>query len=419
MNKDSWNEILQVILRKPMRAVLAGIGVAWGIMMVLLMIGANNGLKNGITDEMSDTAQNSMFLWGQTANKPFKGEKTPRSIQLKNADMDYLRENVPEIGILSPRNQLGGYNGSNNVVRNTRTGAFDVYGDYPEYQKVRPVDMKYGRYLNYADIEQKRKVCVIGARVLDLLFDKGEDPIGEYITISGVNFRVIGMFGSFKDGEDAQEELHSIYTPFSTFQSAFNTGDRVGWISCLSAEGVSVPEMEEAVLAALKKIKKVHPNDERAFGHFSMAARMEDITQVFSAMDIVGYATGGLSVYGGMIVIIIIMLINVNDRIREFGVRRSLGATPWNIISQVVKETTLLTILSGLIGLVLGIGLVELVRYFLGGEVQGGTFKDPEVSLSLVLVTMAVMVVIGIVAGFIPALRAVMIKPVDALRSGK
>ena len=177
-----------------------------------------------LPEEMNDTAKNSMFLWGQTASKPYKGQKAPRYIQLKNADMDYLRENVPQMGVLSPRNQLGGWQGSNNVVRKTKTGAFDVYGDYPEYQLVRPVDIVKGRYLNQGDIDQKRKVCVIGKRVYDLLFDKTEEVLGEYITISGVNFKVVGMFDSFKDGEDAQEELHSILYAFFYFSEGFQYG---------------------------------------------------------------------------------------------------------------------------------------------------------------------------------------------------
>ncbi|NND77369.1 MAG: ABC transporter permease [Flavobacteriales bacterium] len=419
MNRDSWNEILQLILRKPMRAFLAGIGVAWGIMMVLLMIGANNGLKNGIKAEMTSVASNSMFLWGGMANLPYKGQKAPRWVQLKNDDIIYLKENVPQIGVISPRNQLGGWQGSNNVNRKTKTGAFDVYGDMPEYIEVSPIDIIRGRYLNYGDIEERRKICVVGRKVQQLLFEEGEEVLGDYITINGVNFKVVGVFKSFKDGEDGQEEEHSIFTPFTTFQNAFNTGDRVGWISCLSAEGYSVPEMQEAVVQTLKEIKKIHPQDRRAFGHWNMAERMGEIDEVFIAMNYVGYVMGGLSLYGGMIVIVIIMLINVNDRTREFGVRRSLGARPISIISQVVKETTLLTVLSGLTGLVLGVGLIELIRHLLGGELVGGTFKNPEVSLSLVLMSLLFMIVVGIIAGFIPALRAVMIKPVDALRSGK
>lgn len=419
MNRDSWNEILQIILRKPMRAFLAGIGVAWGIMMVLLMIGANNGLSNGIKAEMSSVANNSMFLWGGVANKPYKGQNAPRRIQLKNDDIAYLKENVPEIGVLSPRNQLGGWRGANNVNRKTKTGAFDVYGDYPDYQNVSPVKIVKGRYLNYGDINEKRKICVIGERVKNILFERDETAIGDYITINGVNFKVVGIFGTFKVGEDAQEEVSSIFVPFSTFQNAFNTGDRVGWISCLSAPGYSVPQMEEAVIQTLKEIKKIHPDDRRAFGHWSMSERMGEIDEVFSAMNIVGYVMGGLSLYGGMIVIVIIMLINVNDRTREFGVRRSLGARPITIIAQVVKETTLLTLLSGLTGLILGVGAIELLRYALGGELVGGTFKDPEVSLSLVLMSVVFMAFVGVIAGLIPALRAVMIKPVDALRSGK
>lgn len=418
MDRDQWMEILQIIARNPVRAFLAGIGVAWGVVLVIIMTGASNGLRNGVTEEMMDVTRNSVFIWTQGTSIPYKGFKAPRYFNLKNSDIEYLRANVPEIGALAPRNQLGGWRGTNNVNRGTKTGAFDIYGDYPEVTQIRPLIAEEGRFISWGDIQHKRKVCAIGTRVRDILFEEGEDAVGGSISINGLHFVVVGVFTSAQTGEDAQEELSTIYTPFSTFQKVFNFGENVGWLSLLGAEGVSPIEAEEAAKRALKQLHSVHPDDNRAFGSWNTATQIEEQELIFGGINIIALVMGVLALIAGMLVISIIMLFNVNDRTREFGVRRSLGATPSRVVWQVLKESMLLTVIAGASGLVFSVAVIEILNFFLGEEGVGGSFKNPEVSPGLAVMCLVAMIFIGLIAGLLPALRAVNIEPVEALRSG-
>ena len=190
MDRDSLIEIIQVILRNPIRTLLASIGVAWGIMMLILMVGAGNGLENGVKQEMEGVAQNSMFMWTQSTSMPYKGFRQGRFFELNNSDVDYLRANIPQVAVVAPRNQLNGWRGANNISRGTKTGAFNVYGDYPEFQLVEPVTITSGRFINHGDIADYRKVCVVGPAAAEELFEKGEEMLGEYIAVNGVNFKV-------------------------------------------------------------------------------------------------------------------------------------------------------------------------------------------------------------------------------------
>lgn len=417
MGRDQWIEVLQVLVRKPGRAFLAGIGVAWGIVLVVLMTGASNGLKNGVTQEMTGVTRNSVFIWSQGTSMPYKGQKARRPISMTNDDMEYLRANVPEIAVLAPSNQLGGWQGSNNVVRKNKTGAFQVNGDYPEVTAIRPLIQEQGRFINWGDIQDYRKVCVIGRRVQELLFDEGEDPMGEFISINGIQFSVVGVFTSPQQGEDKEEGESTIYTPFSTFQRAFNYGNFVGWMSVLGKDGISPDQVDQAVKEALKLRHTVHPADNRAFGSWSMAEEMEEMELIFGGMNIIALVMGILALIAGTLVISIIMLFNVNDRTREIGVRRALGATPAVVIRQIMQESVVLTFISGLTGLVFSVGLIEGLDRALGDGI-GGSFSNPEVSLSLALSCLFALVLVGLLAGLLPALRAVNIQPVEALRSG-
>ena len=413
---DSWLEIAQIMLRKPGRTFLAGLGVAWGIMLVVLMTGASNGLRNGVSEEMSDVTPNSVFIWTQSASMPYKGFSAPRSFGLNNDDMDFLRENVAEIDALAPSLQLGGWRGSNNVTRGTRTGAFEVNGEYPDLTRIKPLIMEQGRFVNWADIDQRRKVCVIGGRVKSILFPD-EDAMGQYIAVNTIQFKVVGVFGSEATGEDGLEEESTIYLPFTTFQKSFNMGNEVGWLSILGVPGVTPDEAKEAAVKALKERHSIHPADERAFGTWSMSEEIEQMNQVFAGINIIALFMGIMALIAGMLVISIIMLFNVNDRTKEFGVRRSLGATPSKVVFLVLKESIMLTIAAGSCGLVVSVIAIELLDSALG-EGIAGSFKRPEVSSSLALMCLMAMALVGLIAGLLPALRAVAIQPVDALRAG-
>ncbi len=417
MDRDNWLEILQVILRNPVRTILASIGVAWGIMMLILMVGAGNGLENGVKQEFEGTATNSMFMWTMSTSMPYKGFKQGRSVELNNSDVEFIRRNIPQVGVVAPRNQLGGWRGGNNVVHGTKTGAFNVYGDSPDFIQVEPLEIIQGRYLNEGDIREYRKICVIGTQVKNVLYQSGETVLGSYIEISGVNFQVVGIFKSTKTGEDAEEDQQSIFVPFSTFQRAFHMGDQVGWLSMLSADGYSIPEMQEAVYSALKARKSIHPDDQRAFGSWNLQERMEELNTIFGAFDIVGFFMGFLVLLAGIIGIVNIMLITVKERTKEFGIRRALGATPFQVMRQVIQETLFITSIAGMLGMIMGVGLLELVNSLMDSGGETGSFKNPGVDWRVVAFALAAMIVCGAFAGMLPAFRAVAIKPVDALRS--
>jgi putative ABC transport system permease protein len=416
MDRDNWLEILQVMLRNPVRTLLASVGVAWGIMMLILMVGAGNGLENGVKQEFEGTAANSMFMWTMSTSMPYKGFKQGRWVNLDNGDVEFIRKNVPQVGVVAPRNQLGGWRGANNVIRGTKSGAFNVYGEYPDYIKVEPIQIVEGRYVNIGDLDQHRKVCVIGTKVKEVLFAAEQSPLGEFIEIYGINFQVVGVYKSYKTGEDAEEDQQSIFVPFSTFQRAFNFGDEVGWLSLLSADGYSVSEMQDAVFSALKARKSIHPDDNRAFGSWNLEERMEELNTLFGAFDIVGFFMGFLVLLAGIIGIVNIMLITVKERTKEFGIRRSLGAKPIQIVKQVMQETLFLTSISGLVGMMLGVGILELVNSAMEGS-ESGSFKNPGVDYELIAYALFTMIICGAVAGLLPALRAIAIKPVDALRA--
>lgn len=415
MDRDSFKEILQLVVRNPMRMILSGVGVSWGIMTILLMLGMINGLEYGIKSDMSGRATNSMFVYTMSTTKAYAGFQPGRRFELNNSDIVWLEQNLPEIAIVSPRLQLGGYRGSNNVTYLNNTGAFNIYGDYPEYTQIEPIRIIQGRYINQGDMDDKRKVCVIGKEVNRVLFGTSSS-IGKSIRINGVMFKVIGVYSSFKQGEDAIEDAQSIFIPFTTFQKAFNVGDRIGWLSLLSRDDMPVQELDDRVIAALKTRKNVHPDDNRAFGSHNMGEQLEEINGIMRAMRFVGIFVGALILFAGIISVTNIMLITVGERTKEFGIRRSLGATPVKIISQVLGEATFLTLVSGLVGLIWGVVLVKSVAA-ISESINSEVFKNPYVSVDMVLICTGVMVVFGVIGGLLPAMRATAIKPVEALRA--
>ncbi|NQX90895.1 MAG: ABC transporter permease [Flavobacteriales bacterium] len=416
MDRDQFIEILQVLMKNPIRTILSGIGVSWGVAMILITVAAVTGLENGISQDFAGRAQNSMFLWTQSTSMAYQGFKEGRRFELRNADVDYIRATVTEVELISPRNQLGGYQGSNNVSYQNKTGAFNIYGDTPDYIKIEPIKIWKGRYINQLDMQEQRKVCVIGENVYKALFGKDE-AIGKDIRIGGLNFKVIGVYKSVKKGEDADEDTQSIFVPYTTFQKAFNYGDMVGWLSILLDESVQSEEAVNKLLAALKQRKKVHPADPRAFGYWTVAEEVEEINSVFSALGIVSFVFGGLALLAGVIGIVNIMMVNVKERIKEFGIRRALGATPMQILIQVITETLFLTLFFGLIALTVSVGLIETLSAALDSMGDTGTFTNPSIDYRIALYTVITAIVMGLLAGLLPAIISINVRPVDALRT--
>ena len=418
-DRDHFLELIQILIQRPLRTALSGLGVGWGLFMIILTIGSANGLENGVSQDLGDSAKNSMFMWTQSTSMPYKGFQRGRSVDLTISDVEYLKANSHTLVATAPQNQLGGWRGSNNVTRGIKTGAFTVFGEYPEQRLIEAKPIQSGRHINNQDIVDRRKIAVIGTRVRDILFAADEDPIGGSLRINGVNFTVVGVFGSLRDGEDAEEDLQSILTPFSTFNQAFHYGDEVGWLCLLFDENVHADSAAAEVMSVLKSRLSIHPDDDRAFGHWTVAEEYEQIQSVFGAIRWVSFVFGGLALLAGIIGIMNIMLITVRERTNELGVRRALGASPGMIVRQIMGETLFLTSLFGVIGAVLGVGTIEGIDALLqtSSDMQSGSFRNPEVSVDIVLKSLAIMVVMGAVAGVLPALRAVSVRPVEAIRT--
>lgn len=416
IDRDHWREIYETLRANKLRTFLTAFGVFWGIFMLMVMVGAGNGLWNGAAAGFSDSATNSFFIWSQVTSKPWRGMSVGRRIQLDMGDTEAIRRQIPEIAVLCPRNQLGGFGGGNNVTRGTKSGAFSVNGDFPEIARLESIRIVAGRFIDPIDLAERRKVAVIGMRVKEVLFGRTEDPIGQQLRINGIYFTVAGVFKPRTSDEDREESGQTIFVPFTTFQSAFNMGQDVGWFAIGAKPGVPALEVESKVIALLKERHRVAPDDARAIGHFNLEEEFNQVQGLFTGIRFMVWLVGIGTLTAGVIGVSNIMLVVVRERTKEIGVRRAVGATPLTVGAQIVLESVVLTAAAGYLGLVFGVALVELVAQLLAGA-DLTFFRDPEVPLSSALKTLAVLVVSGVLAGLIPAARALKISPVEALRS--
>lgn len=418
-SRDSWNEILEALTANVFRTVLTAFGVFWGIFILVILLAAGKGLENGVKQGFSGIATNTMFMWTQTTSKAYKGLPKTRRYDFKNSDVAALKHSLPDLLYVSPRNQLGGFGGANNVVRGTKTSAFDVYGDYPELIKQQPMDIIKGRFVNYQDINLKRKVAVIGEGVIKELYDKNEEVIGTYIKANGVNFLVVGIYKAKGNNGNAEQEQKNIFVPFTSFQQAFNYGDKVGWMAITANDDASITELKPKILEIIKERHYINPADDRAVGNFDLYEQFSKVQSLFTILQFIAFFVGTLVLLSGVIGISNIMLIVVKERTKEIGIRRAIGATPGAIRKQILSEAIFLTIVSGMLGIAVATGIIAILNKILDSMPAGENtmFANPSVDLGVVFVALLILVGSGLLAGFIPAQTAINIKPVDALRT--
>ncbi|QCX01185.1 ABC transporter permease [Aggregatimonas sangjinii] len=413
-DRDTWVEIFQSIRKNKLRTFLTMLGVFIGIYIYIGLSGASKGLDNGFEREFETIARNSMFVFSQSTSKPYAGYKTGRRIQLKLQDVDVLRQQVPEIMAIAPRNVRGIFGSDPGVItRGLRSGNYSVFGDFPEFTEIATKKIyDGGRFINDADIEQERKVCVIGERTQKELFEEDEDPIGGYVAIEGVNFQVVGVH-KFTSGSPFDNDS-DIFIPFSTYRKLYNTGDDVAWFTIAAYDDADVIQAEQDIKATLRRIHKVDPTDEKAIGAFNLGEVFKKIFGFSSGLTFLSLIVGIATILAGVIGIGNILLISVKERTKELGVRRALGATPAEVRNQIIIEALVLTLLAGVIGIIFGAATLKAIDSF----TAGGDFPytNPTVPIPYVIGSLLLMVVLGILIGMIPAQRAVSIKPIDALR---
>ncbi len=416
-NRDRWKEILEVLTKNWFRTVLTAFGVFWGILILIILLAAGKGLENGIRSDFDNIATNTMFIWTRSTTKAYDGLPKDRDFNFKIRDVSLLRENFPQLRFISPRNQLGGFQGTNNVVRGIRTGAYNVYGDYPEFIEQEPMLITRGRFVNHNDIEEKRKVAVIGQGVVRELYDPGETILGSYIKIQGVNFVVVGTYRKSSNDGNGEESQKQIFVPFTAFSQAFNRADNVGWMAITAKDETSITSMKEDIVSFLKGQHRVHPEDQRAIGYFDLFEQFNRVESLFGAMRFIAYFVGILVLLSGIIGVSNIMLIVVKERTKEIGIRRALGEDPWSIRKQILLESIFLTLISGMAGISVGALFIYGINAILDMNGPVDMFANPSVNLGVIMIALTILIISGLFAGFIPAQSAIRVKPIDALRT--
>mgnify|MGYP000867925468 FL=1 len=414
---DSWQEIFSTLKKNKLRTFFTAFGVFWGIFMLIIMLGSGRGLQNGVSTGMGGLATNSMFMWTQRTTVPFKGFPRGRFFNFNNGDTRALIDNIPEIEYIAPRIQGFNRTGDNNVVRGDRTGSFQIQGDYPEYNLIDPMNITQGRFINQLDIDESRKNIVIAQRVYEEMFEPGENPIGEYLRITGVYFKIVGVCKSKKTQQQAERENQQIFMPFTTLQKTYNYGDVVGWYSITSKANVPVSVIEEKAKDLMKKRHSVAPEDDRAIGSANVEKEFMKMTNLFRGIKGLIWIVGIGTLLAGIVGVSNIMMIIVKERTQEIGIQRALGASPASVIAQIITESVFLTAFAGYFGLVVGVAIIEGVNYFLvSTNASTGMFSNPSIDFGMAIKALVVLIISGALAGLIPARRAVSIKPIDALR---
>ncbi|SFB88620.1 putative ABC transport system permease protein [Flagellimonas taeanensis] len=413
-DRNTWQEIFGSIGKNKTRTVITIVGVLWGIFIYIALSGAAKGMDNGFEKVFESVSMNSMFVWGQSTSMPYEGFKTGRPMQLKLGDVAKLENRIPEINNIAPRITMGNF-GTDPVftVRGQKSGSYPVNGDYPVYTKIATKKIfDGGRFINDEDIAKARKVCVIGERNVQELFDEDEDPIGEFIRIGDVYFQVVGVH-KLSQGVSFDSDA-AIFIPFTTFRKLYNTGDNVDYFCIAAFDDVDVVQVEKDVKALLKNIHRVNPEDERAFGSFNLGEMFTRVSGFAKGMTFLSLIVGIATILAGVIGIGNILLISVKERTKELGVRRALGATPREVRSQIILESVFLTMVAGIMGIILGAGVLAIINNLT--KDLDFPYTNPTVPIPYVLGALLIMVVLGTLIGLIPAQRAVSIKPIDALR---
>ncbi|GHV50234.1 ABC transporter ATP-binding protein [Bacteroidia bacterium] len=414
---DRWIEIWVTITRNKTRSILTCLGVFWGILMLVLLLGSGAGLKNGILGNLEGFATNSVFFMTDRTSEPYKGFNKGRQWAMRNRDVESIVQNVPGAGIVSA--MIFGGRSDKNIVYGQVTGTYSVKGVYPAQFKIETPVLLYGRLINDVDIKEKRKVCVIGSEVNKTLFNS-EDPCGKYIRVNGIYYQIAGVIDTKARGISINGRTYeSVFLPFTTMQQTLNQGDILHLLCVGVTPGVPVQQAIDDVTGILKTQNGIAPSDPQAVQVINLAAQFATFDMLFKGIDMLVWLVGIGTLLAGVIGISNITMVTVKERTKEIGVRRALGAKPFHIISQVMSESLLLTAMAGLLGLSLGVYILDGVNRLLATQPAsgGGTFFErPEVGIQTAVTATIIILVSGLFAGLIPAWRAMQIQAIDAIR---
>ena len=406
-DRDTWQEVYDSMSKNKLRTVITMVGVWWGILLLIALLGAARGMENSFNRMFGDFATNSVFIWGQSTSKPFKGFQEGRRVNLKLSHAKKIEENIEGIEFVVPRNRNQAL-----VVRNFLSGSYSVNGDYPLLDKVQKKKLINGRFINQNDIDDNKKVAVISEDIYKQLFEKDELAIGQYIQMNSINFTIIGVFQTGNANMGPSSDIH---IPFTTFQQIYNKGDTIGWLMITGKPEHNIKQIEEDAKLLLRNLNKIHPKDKRAFGSFNLGKEFAKITGFLKGMQFLTWFIGIATLIAGVFAIGNILLITVKERTKEIGVRRALGETPFESKRQVVEEAMFMPLVAGLLGIISG-GWILIGADSASGQGDDASFVNASVSIAVVFIALLVLVTLGTLIGLIPAFKATSIKPIEALR---
>lgn len=409
---DALQEILYTLRQNKLRTLLTAFGVFWGILMLILLLGAGKGMQNGVYDGFGSDVMDFIVVYTGTTSVAHNGMGVGRYVQLTRADMNAIQQQVPGVRLIASENQMGGVS----IKYGNKTGSFALLGIPDDYFRIKEsIPWDLGRKLNAFDQQQVRKICVLGRTVAERIFGKDIDPVGKQVELNGVIMTVAGIF--YDKGNRGQDS-ERIYIPDTTYRKVYGGGDNIQSIWLRPLEGVDGFELEKNVIEFLQRRKDVSPEDRRAIRSFNMAEPAKMVSGLFLGINGFIWFVGLGTLAAGIVGVSNIMIITVKERTREIGIRKALGATPLNIVSTLLMESILVTSIAGYAGLVLGVGLLELVSF--GLRSAGANlpfFQNPEVDFQVAITAIVLLVVIGALAGLVPALKAARIMPIEAMRA--
>jgi len=409
---DGLQEILFTLRQNKLRTLLTAFGVFWGIFMLIMLLGFGRGMQNGIMDDFDSDVLDFIIVWTGDTSAAYRGMGPGRHIQLDDTDIQAVTQQIDGISIISGENVLG--NGT--ISFEKKNSNSEIVGIPDEYFKVKEdIPFNFGRKPNPLDIHEIRKVAVIGTSVVDRLFDKGVNPVGQDIRVKDVVMKVTGVF---HDKSNRGRGSERVYIPQSTYRKMFGGGDRLGQIWLRPKKGVEAFELEKKVTGLIRRRHDVAPQDNRGVNSFNMAEPMQRVNGLFVGITVFIWFVGLGTLTAGIVGISNIMIITVKERTREIGIRKALGATPFTIVSTLLLESTLVTGIAGYLGLVIGVALLELISFALRSSgAKAPYFMNPEVDFQLAITAILLLIGVGIVAGLMPALRAAKITPIEAMRA--
>ena len=410
---DTYREILDTLTRNKSRSFLTGFGVFWGVFMLVSLIGGGQGMKEMLNKNFEGFATNSAFVWSQQTSKAYKGFRKGRWWSMDLKDIERLRQRVPELDVIAPVVFMP-WNASSTAYHEDRKVTINVQGVTPEYADVVGPKLYYGRYINDMDLKHHRKVCVLGKKIYKDLFKEGGNPCGQSIRIDSTYYQVVGVDYNTSSISINGTSEEMVTLPFTMVQQAYNRGQQIDLIAVTARKGVVMSDITDRIRETVARAHYVDPTDEQGARVFNTEVLFQLLDNLFKGVNFLIWLVGLGTLLAGAIGVSNIMMVTVRERTTEIGIRRAIGATPKMILSQIISESIVLTLVAGMSGILFGVMILQMLE--MGNTEDGIVTAHFQVGFWTAIFAALVVSAMGVFAGLAPAARAMSIKPVDAMR---